>query len=254
VSEDERFEAWLEKVCQRPIPNDAMARIRTLAKELAEGAVCELWDSKFYSHANEIEDVGGYFPKHLHDYLQNRWNNNYPSIRLLLHNGYFAEPYDDNWVLIGKSAFDLIQTVEPTSIFISYRRKDSSAFALLILKELKTAGLEAFLDLSLEPGEDWHAGLKERIQSYDYFILVLGKETLNSEVVRDEITWAMEAGLTIIPVWHGGFEYQSADWNDIPEKINRLLANSHSIRVREESALDYNTAIVELLNRFGVTP
>ena len=30
---------FLDKVCQRPLPQNPMARIRTLAKELAEGAV-----------------------------------------------------------------------------------------------------------------------------------------------------------------------------------------------------------------------
>jgi hypothetical protein len=33
-----------------------------------------------------------------------------------------------------------------------------------------------------------------------------------------------------------------------------MLRTTHTIRVLEESALGYNNAIVELLNRFGVTP
>jgi hypothetical protein len=64
----------------------------------------------------------------------------------------------------------------------------------------------------------------------------------------------MDAGLTIIPVWHNDFEYKSEDWGNVPVRIDQMLKNTHAIRVREESALDYNTAIVELLNRFGVTP
>lgn len=34
----------------------------------------------------------------------------------------------------------------------------------------------------------------------------------------------------------------------------QLLNTRHTIRVLEESALAYNNAIVELLNRFGITP
>ena len=34
---DDKFEAFMQRVMQRPLPNNPMARIRTLAKELAEG-------------------------------------------------------------------------------------------------------------------------------------------------------------------------------------------------------------------------
>jgi hypothetical protein len=36
--------------------------------------------------------------------------------------------------------------------------------------------------------------------------------------------------------------------------VREALASRHTIRVLEESALAYNNAIIELLNRFGVTP
>jgi hypothetical protein len=253
VSEDERFEAWLENVCQRPLStyDTPMLQAKTLAKEIAEGAAEGFWKPKF------LIDGGYQVHGNIAAFITRKWNLGIAQrshwFEFLISNGYLVQ-HGKSALEITPLAIGLVNEPEPTSIFISYRRKDSSAFALLILKELKTAGLEAFLDLSLEPGEDWHKGLKERIQSYDYFILVLGKETLESEVVLDEIAWAIEAGLTIIPVWHGGFAYQAGDWGTIPANIDRLLHNTHAIRVREESALDYNTAIVELLNRFGVTP
>ena len=245
----EKFELWLDTVCQRPLPQNRMAQIRILAKELAEGASNKLWGVQIDLQPSRVSG-GEYIPlsDFLRKYLFQRWNTEELDSGLLHSNGYLEGHK------IVKAAFDLLDETEPASIFISYRRKDSSAFALLILKHLKEHGLDPFVDMALVPGEDWHAGLKERIQSYDFLILVLGKETLSSKYVLDEVDWAMDAGLTIIPVWHNDFEYKSADWGNIPVKIDKMLQSTHAIRVREESALDYNTAIVELLNRFGVTP
>ena len=70
---------------------------------------------------------------------------------------------------------------------------------------------------------------------------------------REEIEWAKAAGAIMLPVWHNGFVYRSSDWN-LPPEIDHILGTTHTIRVLEESALAYNNALVELLNRFGITP
>jgi hypothetical protein len=44
VSDDDRFEQFMEKVMQRSLPHNPMARVRMLAKELAEGALDHVWD------------------------------------------------------------------------------------------------------------------------------------------------------------------------------------------------------------------
>jgi hypothetical protein len=154
---------------------------------------------------------------------------------------------------ITKAAFDLVEEVEPSKIFISYKRSDSSAFALLVLARLKQYGLDPFLDMTIQPGEDWHAQLKENIQKRDYFVLLLGKQTLKSDVVLKEISWALEAQATIIPVWHNGFRYRAERWG-LSLQLDDILRNTHSIQVKEESASGYNTGLVELLNRLGITP
>ncbi len=247
MTDEERFQAWLDKVCTRKLPHNPMARIRTLAKELAEGSSENFWRTTLFADRSKISDSNT-----IHQYLAQRWIDDYPDELLLVQNGYFNR--QTAAFEITKTAFDLINEAEPTTIFISYKRSESSAFALLILKSFKAEGLEAFLDLALEAGEDWHAGLKERIQGYDYFVLLLGPETLSSDVVKEEIGWALEAGLSIIPVWHNGFKYQSDQWQQLSPEIDHKLSNTHAIEVKEESALGYDTAITELLNRFGVTP
>lgn len=240
---------FIAKTSARPLPTNPMARIKTLAKELAEGAVEGIWFPEIRLFRGEI--TGGYSEDNIRAYLEARWQNKSPRMRFLVNNNYMIEN-GDHLVLV-KAAYDLLEEVEPANIFISYKRSESSAFALLVLARLKAEGLEPFIDLSLVPGENWQAGLQERIQKYDYLIALLGKETLKSEVCLQELTWALDAKLTIIPVWHNGFVYKADEWK-LPVEIDRLLASTHSIRVKEESALDYNNAIVELLNRFGITP
>jgi hypothetical protein len=261
------FEAFIKRITQRPLPNNPMARVRTLAKELAEGAVEGLWHIEFFTvgfSADELAVVGDGAPlmpeqTNLRRYFFERWVGyaQYPDLFLLARNGYLDIVRSDRFTatfVINKAAFDLVEEAEAADVFISYRRKDSSAFALLVLARLKAEGLNAFLDMTIQPGDNWQTHLKEQIQSRDYFVVLLGKSSLESEVMHQELLWALESGANIIPIWHSGFVYRSAEWAHVPPEIAHTLETTHTIRVLEESALAYNNAIVELLNRFGITP
>lgn len=241
---------FIAKVKGRPLPANPMARIRTLAKELAEGATEDVWGGAIYSFRGAISD------DRVNQYLAERWGDNPPAIYLLISNDFLRveeQSSSQAQLHITKNAFDLLEITEPASIFISYRREDSSAFALLILARLKAEGLNAFLDLTIQPGDNWRDHIRNEIQSRDHFILLLGSGTLNSEVVSQEVQWALEADKNIMPIWHNKFKYKSGEFK-IDSTIDRALQDVHTIRVLEESALAYNNAIVELLNRFGVTP
>ena len=251
---------YITQVAQRAMPKNPMARVRTLAKELAEGASEELWNttvSIYYPTDGENTDKAvSNRSENLDQYLVARWQRTPPWFSLLEKNGYLTMTEQSRFGVdfeIVKAAFDLLEEVEESTAFISYRRADSSAFALLVLARMKAEGLDAFLDLSIVPGDNWQAHIKEQVQKRDYMILVLGQDTLSSEVVQQEIEWAVDANATIIPIWHARFKYATNNWNLSP-RVHHLLANTHTIRVLEESALAYNNAIVELLNRFGVTP
>lgn len=256
------LDEFLDKVCQRPIPQNKIAQVRTLAKELAEGATEGLWETTFSAWHNDRDqgEIGLRFQPDfdtLLRYFQTRWQATpAPNLPLLVTNTYLtAEQHDRfrTYFTITRSAFDLIDEVEPARIFISYKRSESSAFALLVLARLKAEGLEPFLDMAIEPGQKWQEHLEERIRHSDYFILLLGPSTLHSTVTRQEIVWALQSPCVLIPIWHNGFRYQSGEWN-LPVEMDAALQNTHTIRVLEESALAYNNAIVELLNRFGITP
>lgn len=273
MTEQERFDAFIQRVSQRTLPANPMTRVRTLARELAEGVTEGLWELSFMFLRYGKQDVE--FQEYVGDrsdnetqlmpesalmrsYFVKRWSApiEFLEYDLLEINGYMiVKPLSGFEVQfdLTKAAFDLIEEVIPTSIFISYRRKDSSALALLILKSLKEAGLSAFLDMTIKPGDDWHAYIRKQIEAHDFFILLIGKDTLSSSVVRDEILWAINAKSTLLPIWHDGFLYTTGEFN-LPPEIDYVLSTTHTIRVLEESALAYNNAIVELLNRFGITP
>ena len=92
-----------------------------------------------------------------------------------------------------QSAIALIDETEPYNVFISYKRSESSALALLVLARLKEHDLIPFVDMALEAGGNWHADLEDRIRACDYFIVLLGENTLSSPMTVKEIGWALDA-------------------------------------------------------------
>ena len=261
------LDEFIEMVCQRPIPQNPMARVKTMAKELAEGDIKEIWLANFDAELVHVKDRSRLVVKEnpMYKFIYRRWGDvkSYPPDLILLERmGYLTiefsgefDYYDKNYrCTLTNQSYLLIEDVEPSTIFISYKRSESSVFSLLVLKSLKQNGLEPFLDMTLEPGEDWHDGLKDRIQSRDYFILLLGNTTLHSPHVIKEINWALGKDITIIPIWQPEFEFRADDWPDLPDPIKHKLTHTHRIKVQDENPLEYEKALIELLNRFGITP
>jgi len=241
---------FLEERSKFEIPSDEKARVKLLAKELALGVQAGLWK-------RTLDDV---ILESRKQYLQRRWDMKYLSnewhvkAEQLRGYGYLEEYNTYDGGKLTKTAFDLLDETEPYNVFISYKRSESSAFALLCVCRLKAEDLVPFVDMALEAGGNWHADLEERINSCDYFIILLGKDTLASEMTVKEIGWAIDAERTIIPIWHSGFDIGSDRWDAIPAEVKDAIQQTNAIRVTDESASGYNRAIVELLNRFGITP
>lgn len=113
-------------------------------------------------------------------------------------------------------------------------------------------------------GDNWYDELHRRIRDCEYFIILLGRNTLKSQMTQQEIKWAIEYRdkpengdedkKKIIPIWHGGFNVTHKRWQDVDQTVKDEISATNAIRVTDESASGYNTAIVELLNRFGITP
>lgn len=285
MTDEERFQTWLDKVCARELPTEAnqVARIEVYARELAEGVDKNFWSHNLYmeeipasnyytDRAAEIEqqkyEEGGMIivdipeSQELLEYIAKRWNKNEPHLSHLEIHGYVISKHRhveqpsyslSNYWQLTKAAFELLNINMPSTVFISYSHRESSALALLIYQKLVLSQKVVFVDKDLNAGDNWHTSIEENVRQATTLILLLSKNTLKSEVVSKEIQWALEAGLNIIPVWHNGFRYKSEKWQLTPE-IDRKLSNTQAIVVKEESALGYDTAITELLNCLGITP
>ena len=245
------LDKFLEKRGKILIPSGDVARIKLLAKELIMGVHRNLWSSTISTmpsdtDGNEVAPVD----RNLANYLEKRWGDRHIRHRLELLRGH---GYVDHNTLTNV-AFALINEAEPYNIFISYKHSESSALALLVNAKLKEHSLVSFVDMALEAGGNWHAELEERIKKCDYFIILLGEKTLASTMTIKEIEWAIQYEKKVIPVWHSEFCLSSDKWEYVNPKVKEAIQQTNAIRVLEESASDYNRAIVELLNRFGITP
>jgi hypothetical protein len=240
-----------------PAPPDPVERIHALARDFAYGAVNRIWSTTVIADfteggRNNAKLVTLWGNDDLDSWLTEKWAEGFPSLDLLVAFGYF-QPGDSgygqqNYELMQK-AFDLLArpAVAP-SIFISYSRKVSSPFGLLIECRLKSAGASVFIDRSLDPGNEWHAQLEEKVRNATRFIALIGKGTLGSEHVANEMRWATKYNVLTIPIWQPGF-----DPNDpvFSTELRDFIMSRHSIRVLEESAEAYYNATEALLNHLG---
>jgi hypothetical protein len=82
----------------------------------------------------------------------------------------------------------------PTRVFICHKRDlaHDEQLAVDLQKFLTTQGCEVFIDLILQPGQNWLDEIDRRIKASDFFITLLSKEAANSEMVQAEIWRAYE--------------------------------------------------------------
>lgn len=119
------------------------------------------------------------------------------------------------------------------SIFISYRRDDSSATAELLHDRLATwfARDKVFLDVQgIAPGEDWRRLLTERLAAYDVVLVVIGSAwpatlaarmaSAGDDFVRWEVAEALRQHKRVIPVLVDGAALPAPD--ELPADIAAL--------------------------------
>lgn len=232
-----------------PIPDDAIARVHRYARDLAWGAVNDYWSA---SHADRGFPWGESAMQpierrdQLAEWKTRIWLDQLPSLTLLEAFDYLRND-GSAWILTAKAFALLDQPLTPPSVFISYRRRASSAFGLLLVARLKMVGVpNPFIDMNIQPGDEWHAQLEQIVRGSRYFILLIGDGTLESDYVQQEIAWALSTPNTvIIPVLHDGLS-QSV--------LSPDLASKQAVVVERESAEYYELAVVKVLNRLGYTP
>jgi hypothetical protein len=252
---------------REPIPRDPIDQIHAFAKDLAFGAIGQRWGAEFLITEDGREErwVNPQTGNTLHE-LNYKWakdgTSHMISCGILISFGYLKRVdkeirYARHKVThrLTERAFELLNQPAASSIFISYRRSESSAFALLLLSRLKEARLNPFLDMNIKAGTDWHARIRAEVVNREYFICILGPSSLESRYVVQELIWAVESGVEVIPVWHNGFNDQTLEryQRAYEGRLTGFFAKQ-AIRVEDESALAYEGAIIQLFNHFGMTP
>jgi hypothetical protein len=248
----------MEDPLKLPPPTDPIERVRAFARDLAYGAVSGMWPAKITQEFWE-DQVLPVVNVELQSLLTGKWDSNYPALPLMDSFGYLSlisqgqnQRRYEYIYSITQPAFALLERpVVPPSVFISYSRRQSSAFGLLIECKLSSIGVKAFIDRSLDPGEDWHARLTKTVQTSNYLISLVAPGTLDSPYVREEIKWALDAKINAISVWHAGFVFSKDTVPDCPDWLEGFVTSKHAIRVQEESAEGYHDAAEKLLNRLG---
>jgi hypothetical protein len=250
----------MENPLEQPAPDDPVERIHTMARDLAYGAVHDLWSAKivFVNDGISMALLQGGLNEgdaNIFNYVERKWHDNIPYPDMLVSFGYLtimsSTSTRTDYILTEKAFALLEKPTTQESIFISYKRDESSAFALLLLARLKAVGLDAFLDMKdLSPGDDWHSRLEDEVRGRKHFICLIGPTTLDSPYVREEVEWAMDTkGVRTIPIWHRGFRHVEDKYPEFA-----LFLSKNAIIVENEHAKAYNNAVIELLNYFGFTP
>src|SRR5215213_364068 len=84
--------------------------------------------------------------------------------------------------------------------FISYSRNNSD-FALRLARDLRAAGFDIWLDqLDIRAGARWDDEVEKALEKSTTFLIVLTPESIQSQNVKDEIGYAIDAGKHILPI------------------------------------------------------
>ncbi len=250
----ERFPKLWE-LMQLPVPKGRVAQIHAFATDLAVGFEEGVWGLQ----VRVVQGMGGVnwmftderankYPEHF-EALRSKWSeDNQPDFYAMHSFGYLISDGGKAYILTEKAMQLVDSPPVPPNVFISYKRSESSAFALLLEARIKyETTATPFMDKSIEPGDDWHPQLEEKVKSSETFICVMGPSTMDSPYVQNEIRWAQngEQNKLIIPVWHN--EYDGSHEKD-------PLQGKQAVIVESENALNYDSALNQILNRLEYSP
>ncbi len=85
-------------------------------------------------------------------------------------------------------------------LFFSYARVDS-IFALRLAKDLRQANVNIWIDqLDIKAGSRWDAAVEDALSSSPAVIVILSPESVSSNNVMDEVSFALENEKKVIPV------------------------------------------------------
>lgn len=243
--------------------HDSLKDAEDLARDLAYGALHNEWSPYIdaMQDGSWLVSFGKKSITPMQERFMQKWGldvSRRPSFALLEVLGYLAIQKDHRASITGGyveiayrltlKAFDLLkQPTESPRVFISYRRSESSALALLIEARLRMAGADPnriFVDKNIPGGADWEKMIRSRAENCDFLIALIAPTTLESPYVRQEITWAADRERVIIPVCHNGMTLDACD-------PSIQIYHGHDIDEDAPSAMKYETAVNFILSSVG---
>lgn len=114
---------------------------------------------------------------------------------------------------VGDEWHELKQVVSPANIFISYAHEDRLTVDSLARK-LQAGGFGVWYDRNLSGGAKWMKEIEDQIKQTDYLVVILSKNSIESEWIRDEAVFArnhkvpivpFQIGRVDLPIWISGY-------------------------------------------------
>ena len=104
--------------------------------------------------------------------------------------------------IIDVNVRELLMGIRPpeNEVFISYAHQDK-AFAKRLADRLENEGMRVWWDFDrLKGGQDWQKEIERAIKQCNFFLIALTPDSVTSEWVGNEITYANKSRKTIIPL------------------------------------------------------
>ncbi|NNK53029.1 MAG: toll/interleukin-1 receptor domain-containing protein, partial [Flavobacteriaceae bacterium] len=84
-------------------------------------------------------------------------------------------------------------------VFISYSRADSDYVSGLV-DALRSKGFDVWFDKNIRSGNEWDNTIEREIKNADAMVLILSDTSVQSDNVKDEMSYAMQLSKSVIPI------------------------------------------------------
>jgi formylglycine-generating enzyme required for sulfatase activity len=143
-------------------------------------------------------------------------------------------------------------------LFISYSRVDLT-FVERLAVDLKSAGFDVWYDVSnLGGGSRWNKAIEQAIRDSQYVIVILSSDSVASQWVDDEVSFARTLKKKIVPLYYRpcdlGLMYVNLNWIDIQggkykinfDKVLNALDVKFSITPKSVSPVSETKSVIKL--------
>ena len=151
------------------------------------------------------------------------------------------------------------------SIFVSYRRKDSAAYAGRLCDRLMThfGAEKIFMDIdSIDPGADFVTVLTEKLRLCDVMLVVMGPDWVSNrdengnlrlsdpeDFVRQEVAMGLERPIQLIPLLVGGARMPVE--RELPQELSALTRRQAVVISDHHFHRDVD-AFIQTLQKIGL--